>query len=43
MNIHQDNAGLDALMKAAEQQDKDKNVQPQNCNLDDEECLTCGS
>lgn len=33
--------GLAALMQAAENQDKTTKVEPQVCNLDDTECLTC--
>lgn len=43
MNIHQDADGLAALIAAAEQQDKENPTKPQTCNLEDGECLSCGS
>jgi hypothetical protein len=43
MNLFQDSKGLAALLEKAEQQDETTDITPQTCNLDDEECLTCGS
>jgi hypothetical protein len=43
MNIHQESAALENLIAQAKEQDKNKTIKPQNCNLDDEECLNCGS
>jgi hypothetical protein len=42
MNITQETDGLDALLKAMEKKDKEVTIQPA-CNLDDDECLSCGS
>ncbi len=41
-NITEEANGLEALMRAAENQDKTKVVKPQVCDIDDE-CEACGS
>lgn len=42
-NITEEANTMEALMKAMEQKDKEVRVEPQVCNLDEGECLTCGS
>ena len=42
-NITLEGDAMEALLKSMEQLDKTVEVKPQVCNLDDEECLTCGS
>ncbi len=42
MNITQETDGLDNLLKAMEEKDKEVVIKPA-CSLDDEECLSCGS
>jgi hypothetical protein len=42
-NITEESLGLEALMRAATEQDKTKVVKPQVCDIDDAECLSCGS
>ena len=42
-NITKEAEGLEALIKAAEKQDKTKVVKPQVCDIDDAECEACGS
>jgi hypothetical protein len=44
MNITKESQTMEDLMKAMEQMDKEVKVERQeSCNLDDGECLTCGS
>lgn len=42
-NITEEANGLEALMRAAENQDKTKVVKTQVCDIDDAECEACGS
>ena len=42
-NITEEANCLEALMRAAENQDKTKVVKPQVCDVDDAECEACGS
>ena len=42
-NITEEANGLEALMRAAANQDKTKAVKPQVCDIDDAECEACGS
>ena len=42
-NITEESLGLEALMRAAENQDKTKVVKPQVYDIDDAECEACGS
>lgn len=43
MNITEESNDFTKLMEQMEQVDKTVEVKPQVCNLDDDECLTCGS
>tara|TARA_R110000822_G_scaffold32188_4_gene92668 strand:- start:4409 stop:4543 length:135 start_codon:yes stop_codon:yes gene_type:complete len=42
-NITFEGDAFEAMMKAAEEMDKTKKVTPQECSIDDTECLHCGS
>jgi len=43
MNITQESEGFAALMAAANKLNSELEVKPQVCNLEDDECLSCGS
>jgi hypothetical protein len=44
MNITEESSALLNLMKNAEKQDKENpDIKPQECSLDDSECVSCGS
>lgn len=43
MNYTKEMTDFEKLMASMEQVDKTTEVKPQVCNLDDGECLTCGS
>jgi hypothetical protein len=42
-NITEESNAFEEMMRKAEELDKTKNVKPQECSLDDEDCEACGS
>ena len=42
-NITEESNAFEEMMRKAQELDKTKNVKPQECRLDDEDCEACGS
>jgi len=42
-NITEELNAFEEMMRKAQELDKTKNVKPQECSLDDEDCEACGS
>jgi len=43
MNITGEMSDFEKLLESMKEKDQTTDVKPQTCNLDDDECLTCGS
>jgi hypothetical protein len=42
-NITEESKAFEEMMRQAQELDKTKNVKPQECSLDNEDCEACGS
>jgi hypothetical protein len=43
MNITSESSSLEQLLKQMEQKDKEVKIVPQVCDIEDSECISCGS